>query len=434
MLSSTFALQQYFWEASKMALLIVIVTLLSLPAALFVWTAHALALNRAKAKAIGLPYVVRWISPINPFWLLYGSSFVRLCTKLGIATENLQHIYSYGWEANERARIHLKYGDVFVLVHPGGISLCVASAETIYEILRRRTDFRRNMEEMAVLNVYDKNLSTTDDQEWQQHRKMTGVTFTEKNNEVVWTQSLKQATGMLEYWTQNPEQPIRSTHVDAKVFALNVLAAALFNKVYDFEGFADTKKEKHKDDPSYQYRASLSTILSSIIQIFIFGEGGLKAWWTPGSWKEAANAMSTFRSYIHGLIDEERTLVKQGKHINLHLVARLVRACEDSQAADDAAPEELPEDSEKPSRKIILTEREILSNLFVYAFAGNDTTSIALTNLLVHLAANPETQDWIAEEINHYLPHEVAETWNYDTFQQMKRCGAVIVSQKRPYH
>ncbi|EPE28221.1 Cytochrome P450 [Glarea lozoyensis ATCC 20868] len=417
-----------------MALLTVIITIISLPAALFLWTAHALALNREKVKAIGLPYVVRWISPINPFWLLYGSSFVRLCTRLGIATENMQHIYSYGWEANERARIHLKHGDVFVLVHPGGISLSVANAETIYDILRRRTDFRRNMEEMAVLNVYGKNLSTTDDQEWQQHRKMTGVTFTEKNNEVVWIQSVKQATGMLEYWSQKEEQPIRSTHDDTKVFTLNVLAAALFNNVYHFEGFAEAKKENHKDDPSYQYRESLSTILSSIIQIFIFGEDGLKAWWTPVSWKDAANAMSTFRLYIHGLMDEERTLLRQGANVNQHLVARLVRACEDGRIADDGAPDELPEDAEKPGRNINLTEEEILSNLFVYAFAGNDTTSIALTNLLVHLAANPETQDWIAEEINHYLPHEVTERWSYNNFQKMKRCGAVIMESLRMCH
>lgn len=409
-----------------MALLTVSLTLLALPVALFVWTAQALMHNRAKAKASGLPYIVRWISPINPFWLLYGSSFVRLCTRLGIATENLKRVYSYGWEANERANIYVEYGDAFMVVHPGGVELCVSNAETIYEILQRRSDFRRNMEEMAVLNVYGKNLSTTDDQEWQQHRKMTGVTFTEKNNEVVWSRSLKQALGMLEYWTQRAKQPIRSTHQDTKVFTLNVLAAALFNKVYDFEGHAEKREEKHIKDTSYQYRDSLSTILASIIQIFIFGEKGLKSWWIPESWKQAAIAMSTFRSYVHGLMNEERQFIKEGKSSNQHLVARLVQACEEDRPINDKKLGRL--ESEKPSRKITLTEEEILSNLFVYAFAGNDTTAIALTNLLVHLAAHPETQDWIAEEINHYLPKDSNSSWDYETFPKLKRCGAVVVS------
>jgi hypothetical protein len=179
-----------------MALLTIFFTLLALPVALVFWTAQSLAVNRAKAKATGLPYLERWISPINPFWLLYGSSFVRLYERLGIASESLSRIYSYGWEANARAEVH-EYvsSDVVLVVHPGGLQLCVADAGVIYDILQRRSDFRRNMEEMAVLNVYGKNLSTTDDQEWQRHRKMTGVTFTEKNNELVWRQSLIQGKG-----------------------------------------------------------------------------------------------------------------------------------------------------------------------------------------------------------------------------------------------
>lgn len=179
-----------------MAFLTILLTLLAFPLALILWTAQSLAQNRTKAKATGLPYLERWISPINPFWLLYGSSFVRLCERLGIATKNLSLIYSYGWEANSRMKIHEHVGsDLVLVINPGGLQLCIADAKLIYEILQRRTDFRRNMDEMAVLNVYGKNLSTTDDQEWQRHRKMTGVTFTEKNNELVWKQSLIQAKG-----------------------------------------------------------------------------------------------------------------------------------------------------------------------------------------------------------------------------------------------
>lgn len=429
-----------------MALLTVLLTLLALPGALVFWTAQSLARNRAKAKATGLPYLERWISPINPFWLLYGSSFVRLCERLGIASDNLSRIYSYGWEANARAEVHEHASsDVVLVVHPGGLQLCVADAGIIYEILQRRTDFRRNMEEMAVLNVYGKNLSTTDDQEWQRHRKMTGVTFTEKNNQLVWKQSLTQAkgtlcnplktnnslftrlAGMLEYWTERSEQPVRSTPEDTKILTLNVLAAVLFNKVYLFEGRAEESESRHVDDKSYTYRASLSTILNSIIQIFILGEEGLKAWWTPKSWKGAAEAMATFRSYILGLMNEERSYLKQGKTDHQHLVARLVRAYEVEQGSDDESPEKLV-DEDTASRKVNMTEEEIISNIFVYAFAGNDTTAIALTNLIIHLSANPDTQDWIAEELHHYLPSSDSDSWNYDHFRSLKRCGAVIVS------
>ena len=411
-----------------MALLTILLTLLALPVALTIWSAQSLAQNRAKARAIGLPYLERWISPMNPFWLLGGSRFVRLCERLGIATENMSRIYSYGWEANTRAQVHEHVGsDVFIVVHPGGLQLCVADAAVTYDILQRRRDFRRNMEEMAVLNVYGKNLSTTDDEEWQRHRKMTGVTFTEKNNELVWRQSLSQTEGMLEFWTKRCKQPIRSTHQDTKVFTLNVLAAAMFDKVYPFEGKSEETKSKHEGDTSYMYRASLSTILGSIIQIFILGEEGLKAWWTPKSWKGAAEAMAIFRSYILRLIDEERTHVKQGRTDRQHLVARLVRALDTNQSPGDAPLYEVA-DEDKAIKTVNMTEEEIISNLFVYAFAGNDTTAIALTSILYHLAANPQSQEWISEELHHYLTSSDTNTWSFENFKKLKRCGAVIVS------
>jgi cytochrome P450 len=228
---------------------------------------------------------------------------------------------------------------------------------------------------------------------------------------------------MLEYWTERSRQPIRSTHEDTKIFTLNVLAAALFDKVYPFEGQAEESGIRHIDDESYIYRASLSTILSSIIQIFIFGEQGLKAWWTPKSWKGAAESMATFRSYILGLMDEERSHLKQGQTDRQHLIARLVRACEVEQRSDENSSDE-----DDTSKKVNMTEEEIISNMFVYAFAGNDTTAIALTNLIVHLSANPQTQDWIAEELHHYLPNSDSESWSYNRFKKLKRCGAVIVS------
>jgi cytochrome P450 len=232
---------------------------------------------------------------------------------------------------------------------------------------------------------------------------------------------------MLEFWTKRCKQPIRSTHEDTKVFTLNVLAAAMFDKVYPFEGRSEENESKHEGDTSYMYRASLSTILGSIIQIFILGEEGLKAWWTPKSWKGAAEAMVTFRSYILHLMNEERTYIKQGRTDRQHLVARLVRAIEADEKTNDAALDKLTEEN-TITKNVNMTEEEIISNLFVYAFAGNDTTAIALTSILYHLAANPQSQEWIAEELQYYLTSSDASTWSFENFKKLKRCGAVIVS------
>ncbi|RAL64525.1 hypothetical protein DID88_001999 [Monilinia fructigena] len=239
---------------------------------------------------------------------------------------------------------------------------------------------------------------------------------------------------MLKLWTQRAKLPIRSTHLDAKNFTLNVLAAAVFNELYLFEGQEAEDSVIYKNDKSYQYRESLSTILSSIIQIFVFGEQGSKAWWTSRSFKNAAKAMYGFRSYIFSLMDEEKAKFASGEAENENLVARLVKACEEE--------EELETDtliSDKTSatnaRKMTLTKEETLSNFFVYVFVGNDTTAIALTNLLTHLTANPDTQDWIVDEINDYLPPDASsKTWDYDTYFKIKRCRAVFFETLRICH
>lgn len=347
---------------------------------------------------------------------MFGSSIVLKCRALGIGTQHFRRLYNFGWEANERHKIHQELGSAFMLVSPGGNWLCVSDPAVFTDVIHRRSEFRRNMDQFTVLNVYGKNLSTTDDEEWQKHRKVTAITFTDKNNELVWQESLKQTEGMLNYWLQS--QPVNTISDDTKVFTLNVLAAALFNKSYAFQGIANSKA--HDNDAandSYLYRDSLGKILTNIIPIFICGEKGLNAWWTPSSCKAAGIAIATFRSYVTGLINQERQNMNQGVENNQHLVAALVRACEGEKI-------ELSASANRSKRNMTLTEEEIISDLFVYAFAGNDTTAIALTHLLVDLAAHPETQDWIAEEIFHYLPEDDTSKWCYKTFPKLKRCLA----------
>jgi len=408
-----------------MTLASVLLAVLALPGILLIWSAISFQANYAKAKQTGLPILTRYISPTNPLWMVCGSTITRTLSALGLCTTNFRRFYFFGWEANERHQVHVELGPLFLLVSPGGNWLYVSDAEVIDNVLRHPKAFRRNMEQMSVLNVYGKNLSTTDDEEWQKHRKVTAVTFTEKNNELVWRESLAQSNAMLQYWKEHKGDLTK----DTKVFTLNVLAAALFNKNYPFQGATEVKSESNKSseprEDAYNYRDSLSVILRFIIPIFVFGSEGLRAWWTPKSWKTAADSVAVFRAYVTGLITEERDHISNGNQHNQHLVAALVRACE----LEDAGDSELTKESAHLPRRrdTTLTEEEIISNLFVFAFAGNDTTAVSLTHLLVILAAYPEVQEWISEEINHYLPSDDSSQWEYRTFSKLKRCLAVIV-------
>ncbi|KAF2874783.1 cytochrome P450 [Massariosphaeria phaeospora] len=354
--------------------------------------------------------------------MVWGSKLVRLCRRLGIAGEKLDRFYLFGWEGNERYRVHAELGDVFAVVAPGGIWVYIADPDAVWDALKRPHEFGRNLEQLAVLNVYGKNLSTTEGHEWQKHRKITVATFTERNNELVWTSSLNQAKGMLDYWVDRAAQPVRSVADDCKTFTLNVLAAALFSKPYPFEGQdeAELRRAAGGMDDSYQYRDSLSQILRNIILIAIFGGETLKnSAWMPLAWKQAGEAVFSFRLYVQRLIDEEKGTITRGQQDRKDLVAALVRAS-------------LAQKNE--GRDMTVTEDEIISNTFVYAFAGNDTTAITLAHTIMNLAANPETQDWISEEINHYMETDDFASWPYQSWTKLKRCQAVVMESLRLCH
>jgi hypothetical protein len=223
---------------------------------------------------------------------------------------------------------------------------------------------------------------------------------------------------MLQYWLQRAPQPIRSVADDSKTFTLNVLAAALFTKPYPFEGQEEMKKRQTSvEDPSddaHQYRDSFSKILRGIILIAIFGGEKLRiSSWMPKSWNQVGQAVQDFRLYVLRMIEEERESIDKNVSTRKDLVSALVRA---SLA------------QKNDGRDMTITEQDIISNTFVYGFAGNDTTAISLAHTIVNLAAYPATQEWIREEIRYYCEDDDFTKWPYATWTKLKRCQAVVVS------
>ena len=75
-----------------------------------------------------------------------------------------------------------------------------------------------------------------------------------------------------------------------------------------------------------------------------------------------------------------------------------------------------------------LTENEIYGNMFVFNFAGHDTTAHTLAFAIVILSAHPSVQDWLSEELQYVLEDTRPKDWGYtQVFPRLKRCLAVLV-------
>lgn len=118
--------------------------------------------------------------------------------------------------------------------------------------------------------------------------------------------------------------------------------------------------------------------------------------------------------------------IAQGKVGSASLVTNLVRACEDERSGSL--------NTASDNSNAILTKDEIISDLFVFAFAGNDTTALTLAYILAELAAHPKIQDWISEEIRHYTATKDVTTWDYTTCTKLKICWAVMYETLRLSH
>ena len=289
-----------------------------------------------------------------------------------------------------------------------------------------------------MVNIFGPNLSTvrfslddpfirsaltfvlqTDGQQWQKHRKITATCFNEQNNEIVWSESATQAQDMLRYW--GSKKSVKSTADDARTLSLHVLSSAGFGKSYPFQGSND----KLSSNVATGYKESLQTILDNCILLMVLGTKILSKDWLPSKLKKLHQAVVTFKHYMTEVHETEKKAIAEGKSTGKNLMTSLVRASQESATLTN---DDLSQESGG------LTESEIYGNIFVFNFAGHDTTAHTLAFAVFLLAAKPEVQDWISEELRHVLGDRPSEEWNYlADYPKLKRSLAILLETVRLY-
>lgn len=222
---------------------------------------------------------------------------------------------------------------------------------------------------------------------------------------------------MLQFW-KSLDIPIRRTAKDTRTLSLHVLSGAGFGKSYSFQKSREPPKPGHV----FNYRESLALILENSLLILILGPKFLTSWFLPRSWIRIGQATVDFKFHMVEMVEEEKRLIAEGKPEGGNIINSLIRASEEMSKSPTGAG------TEGPGFRG-LTEDEIYSNIFVYNFAGHDTMAITLNWALYLLAAHPEIQDWISEEINAVIENDHSSTWNYnEVFPKLNRCLAVLAS------
>ncbi|GAM85698.1 hypothetical protein ANO11243_037060 [Dothideomycetidae sp. 11243] len=350
--------------------------------------ARALLRNIEAAKQSGLPYAVVPVHFLNRLWLIQSWLWLPLLYKI-------PRRWSYPWVLS----------NVFLVVAPGRISCFVADADAITQIVTRRNDFPKPVELYRSLDIYGKNVVSTESQIWRHHRKITSPPFTEKNNYMVWNESLHQAQAMIAGWispAQKTSRPVIDLSAAAMRLSLHVISRAGFG-VRLFWPHEDVQgKGAANDIPaghSMSYKDALSTLLENIIQAFLLPRWLLRN--SPFNFtKVAYEALTEWKQYMQEMYDEKKVQVASGElSEGMDLMGALVRG---SNAQLDKSTGQL------------LSDEEILGNAFVFILAGHETAANTIHFSLLQLAMNPASQVRLQKDLDGIFGDRPISKWSYD--------------------
>ncbi|KAJ8071712.1 hypothetical protein OCU04_002028 [Sclerotinia nivalis] len=132
---------------------------------------------------------------------------------------------------------------------------------------------------------------------------------------------------------------------------------------------------------------------------------------------------------MENMLDEETSSLKEGKVGNGTLMTSFVRALGVNQKGQVNSSRQTTQSPPKG-----LTIDEIFGNIFVINFAGHDTTANTLAFSMILLAAYPEVQDWVAEELKEVIKDPKDDILEYEkVFEKLNRCRAVLLETLRQF-
>jgi cytochrome P450 len=323
--------------------------------------------------------------------------------------DSWRHLQKAIWPWNLRYAPFKKLGvDTFLIVAPGGLVLMSADADVISQVTARHGDFPKETQIYKPINIYGNNIVSAEGAEWRQHRKATALSFTEKTNHLVWTETVKQASAMLAHWSDRgygiPKDSIRSGAADNMRLSLNVMSRAALGRQIEWATEPDTVSAHNlTGSHSMHFTECFSSLLRDILFVMILPKWMLRN-------LPFKRMRGIFAVYIEfGRYMQEMILSKRGEIQNdpkdatshTDVISQLVKG--------------YPVKSSQPQTLRALTDSEVVGNLFVFIIAGHETSANSIHFALILPALNPKIQRMVQRELDMIFEGRPPTSWSYDT-------------------
>jgi cytochrome P450 len=221
---------------------------------------------------------------------------------------------------------------------------------------------------------------------------------------------------MLTYFLNTNEGVSNETIDGLRSIAIHVLGSAGY-------GISQPWGQQEKELPSGHklgYIDALTAVMNDFVLAALLPAKVLMLRIMPEYVRKVGTAMGEFPMYTREMLEKERMLSTSSAQPRNNLMSTLVKASDEEKKQDTKS---------KISQS--LSEQEIMGNLFQFTLAGFDTTANTLAYAVTTLAAYPEWQDWIIEEID-YVFREGRDMDYEKTYPKLGRCLALMVLSPFP--
>lgn len=230
---------------------------------------------------------------------------------------------------------------------------------------------------------------------------------------------------MLEKWIEYGPEGTRDVVDDTAALALHVLTYAGFGIPHDFNNEAQQMvNAPHK----LTYRDALLTVLRNFTLLVLMPTNLMNSVVIPQAVRNVGEACQEFKLYMREMVEKEKATAPRRPEAEANnLLSALVRA---SEAASEGQP------NKAYSGRAGLADDELYGNLFIYNMAGHETTANTLATAIAYLAAQPQWQSWVREEIRNVASESSSQlqvgAWEYGkVYPQLVRCQAVMLETLR---
>lgn len=313
-----------------------------------------------------------------------------------------------------------RLGDSFLVVSPRQTILITSSAPAIAQITSRREAFPKQTSNYRVLEIFGRNMLSSEGAEWKMHRKGVSASFNERNAAYIFRESVMQTQGMIDYWLGGEGKAesgtVETLEHDTMTLALNIIARVGFGLRLLWPGQcmpedADARSRKYGDRKpseghSMTFADSLATVLEKIFLCLLVPHTLLRLLPFQAA-REASAARWNYEQYMQEFLRDKKAAAENdeddGVQGGMDIMGQLVRTKYGKQRK--AAVDSLQQ----------LSDQDIIGNCFVILVAGHETTANTLHFTLIELATNPAAQRALQADVDRLLGRESdPREWSYE--------------------